>query len=469
MPYATSGTRPGGRRPRRGSRLALSVLALALAPPAGAQEPGPGGTAFALDRWLVSAAFPAARAEEGSPLSAPGPEGVLPDRGREAAGVEWSLVRLDGSTTFRLDSLTAGRDGPDAGGTGAEGAVAGGAALVFAHAYLRSPDDRTLRLAWSGVDGTRVRAWLNGRPLLGLDGEPLEAGDEDPVRVRLGAGWNTVLLRAIGGGGDLGFAARLLPDEATGGSGVQGLRVQASRPPGEVRTGPEPWILVEPAARATGHLAWRGDVLLGGLSVDATAWSPTPVDLVRFKLRAGGAEAEGAARWLTPGAPVRTELWLPLDRLRRAAESGHALETEIGWAKRQERRLLVPPREVPASREEPIRLVGWTVRESPASSPAGRLGPSDAPPASAGWSLAGEWRVPGPLAGRSLSIDVEGAPGEYRIGERTLPPGHRTATLCAPCERGQRIRVLVRSSADWSRFPAAIRADGDARDGVEAR
>jgi len=441
---------------RAGSAIALFLLA--AAPPLPAQGDPAAEPGRAVDRWLVSATFPAEREEDGPLLAAPGPEGVLPDRGRETAGVEWRLVRRDGALRFRVDTLSDAMAAGAAETAESEGSGSTGPSLVYAHAYVRSPSDRTIRLAWSGLEGSRVRAWWNGRPLLDLDGEPRESADEISVRVRLGAGWNTLLLRSVQGDAALGFGARLLPDEAAPGPGLEGVRVQASRPPGEVRTGPEPWIVIDPVVRATGHLSWRGEDLLGSVAVDVTAWSATPVDRVRFKLRAGGTEAEAEARWLTPGAPVRTELWFPLDRLRRAAGEGRPVETELRWAKQEERLRLLPPGEVPAAPDEPILLVGWQVREAPDSDPPGRLEPGDEPPGSAGWLLSGTWKVPEALAGRSLRISVDGSPGDYRVGDRAIGGDSSATVLCDPCAKGQEIEVLVRSSADWTGWPAVSRA-----------
>ena len=169
-----------------------------------------------IDRWLVSSPFPTDGGGGDSPLTGPGEEGVLPDRGQELAGSTWTLVRIDGRSELRLDTLFPDRSPPE---------------FVYSHAYLRLQRDRTIALVIEGLGDGRLRTWVNGRVLKTADGAPLEVTEADTVRVRLGAGWNTLLVRAEGGGEGFGLAAGLAARD-----GGPPVRVQASRPPGDVRT-----------------------------------------------------------------------------------------------------------------------------------------------------------------------------------------------------------------------------------------
>ncbi|MGW8283146.1 MAG: hypothetical protein ACWGON_07590, partial [Gemmatimonadota bacterium] len=134
---------------------------------------GAGGDRVPIDHWLVSTSFPVDGAAGESPLTGPGPEGVLPDRGREQAGTLWTLIRRDGRSDLRLDSLFPER---------------ASAVYVFAHSYVRLPADRTVLLTWGGLGDTGVRAWVNGRLIRDRYGDPIEAIGEVSIPVRLGGG-----------------------------------------------------------------------------------------------------------------------------------------------------------------------------------------------------------------------------------------------------------------------------------------
>ena len=404
---------------------------------------GPGDSA-PIDRWLVSSPFPAGDDTDESNLAGPGEEGVLPDRGRELAGASWTLVRRDGRDSLRLDSLWADRESP---------------AVVYAHSYVRLPADRTMILTWGGLGGAQAAVWINGRRLQQAGGEPLEARDERSVPIRLGGGWNTLLFRiteADAVGTPFGLTARL----STGQGGTT-LRMQASRPPGEIRTGPEPWILAEPELRSSGRIAWQEDELLGEAILEVTAWSRAPIDTVQVRLQGDGIDARGGARWLTPGAPAPVGLWIPVDRLPRLRGPGGKVKLE--WADEEvEQRVGGSGLDAAqATDPEEIYLSGWEVRSVPAGGKPDELGPAGPLPDAAGWTLSGEWKVPEALEGRDLFLDSSAAPGDFRVGDRAFGGSDR-APLCSRCRRGEKIEILARTRGAWESLPTVIGApEGD--------
>jgi hypothetical protein len=309
--------------------------------------------------------------------------------------------------------------------------------VVFAHSYIRFPEDRTVLLAWGGRDCTRARAWLNGRPLA------RSGPDAGADRVRMGRGWNTFLVEALEGDCPFGVRAELLRDGADG-AGLGGVEVQASRPPGDTRTGPSPWVLLDPKRAVPAGLAWRGDRLLGDTRLVLVAWSPTPVARVEVKAKAEGEEDRAALDWLTPGTPTPLDLRFPLDRLARAAD-GSGLELEIEWDDAK-RKLDVPidgPLPEP-SRAGAISLLGWRSN-----------GDGAALPDSGGVVLSGEWKVPEALAGRDLTLDVSGAPGAWSVDGAPAPaPADAAAPLCTRCAKGRTLKLAVRVSDAWTGWPS---------------
>jgi hypothetical protein len=347
------------------------------------------------------------------------------------------LIRRDGRGDVRLDSLLPERESP---------------VFVYAHSYVRLPVDQTMRLSWSGLGDTGVRAWVNGRLLRDRHGEPIEALDDVTITVRLGGGWNTLLFRSEEAGGAFGFSAALsAPDGGTP------IRVQASRPPGDIRTGPAPWILAEPTLRPTGDVAWSEDELSGELTLDVTAWSRTPIDTVEVRLRADGADARGGARWLTPGTPAPVGLWLPFESLERVRRSTDGVEVELKWFDEEVKQRLPGPTESIAATADPraILLAGWQVKSVPAGSKPDRIGPAGPLPDDVGWMMSGEWKVPQSLAGRNLYLRTDGAPGDYRLDERAFGESE-VIPLCTNCRKGQKIEILARSRGPWDTLPVVV-------------
>lgn len=449
-----------------GALAAVGVLAGAVRPEiARAQDRLP------IDRWLASSAF---RVEEGvDPLDAdvlepPGETGVFPDRGRTELGADWSLLRDDGNAVFLLDPEIDSEPEPE----GGEAAASAAAVVAYAHAYIKAAQDRTIRIVWGGVDCTRVAAWLNGRPLDPLGepaGEPVSGEVPRALRaeVRIGLGYNTLLIKAVQGECPFGVAASL---EAVEEDGLRGISVRASRPFGDSRTGPRPWIIAAPEAGPEALLGWQDETLYGAASVRLAGFAVTPIEGARVEASAAGRKVQRDVEWLTPAAPEAVIVPFEFDRLRTALLRDEGLSLKLKWDDLEtETELSLQPQNLLAALHGSIRLLGWT----PASGggPAGQTSPEEAAdgdpphplahliplPDAAGVTLFGEWRVPGWLAGFSLRLDASGAPGSYRLDSR--PVEGTEIVLCQACEKGKKIQIVVETTGAWERFPGAAVTD----------
>lgn len=404
------------------SALAVTAASVALASPQAETLP--------IDRWLISEAFfpdsLVANRLDADLLLAPGEPGVLPDRGLPAAGTSWRLHRDDETSLVSLDALlTDVRPGT----------------VVYAHAYARLPEDRTLRFVWAGEACTRGRAWLNGRSIVGHD-----------LQARFGAGWNTILLKFEAGTCGFGYEAVLSSDVA---ENLDGIRLQASRPPGDVRTGPEPWVLAADIVRISSNRAWSGDRLFAHLELDVTAWGRSPVSQVEVEFR-GAADGKAEAQWLTPGDTRQLTVPIRLDRLDRVEKAG-SVEARFRWEGTEVKRRLAVQRG-PTAMSDSIAFDGWTIRsvapEAQAPSIDGQL------PNAAGWVLDGEWKVPEDLAGHTLVLKTDLSPGDYRINGSTTEFVGDGVTLCTSCSKGTKLVLAVRTTGAWESLPVVRVATG---------
>jgi hypothetical protein len=403
---------------------------------------------ISVDRWLISTPFPV---HDDDPLnveylSAPGESGILPERGVEAGAAEWRLVR-ESPGMVGLDAILGERTQPS---------------VIYGHTYIRSPEDRTVWLWWQGQRCSHTRAWLNGRSL-----SPPDPGGG--AAVRLGLGWNTLLLKSASRDCPHGFEARL---STVSPGTLQGIQVQASRPPGDVRTGPEPWVLARDDAGPVPSLAWGGRELTGALRIRLTSWARTPVDSVRLKVEAGGAEAQAVARWLTPGQIDSVLIRVPFAGLVRVTGGTAAVWLDMRWdEERVEQPLSLEAGLLLRALHAPVRLLGWTapaVGSRHGGEDAGRAaqgggeamavaGDSTAGPElpqAPGRLLVGRWQVPGSLSGFTLALDIAESPGTYRLNSRAVEAEADLIPLCSECPRNTWIAIQVTSSDAWSALPA---------------
>ena len=439
-------------RARWSTIVATAALFVCLVAPAAMAQ----GT-VSVDRWLVSNPFPAA--VDGDPLEtdflgAPGEVAVLPDRGRTVGGADWTLIRRDSSATLDLEGHRGDAEGP---------------VVVYAHAYLKSIEDRTITLTWGGLDCTAVRAWLNGRSLeaLGRPGPDASDAEETPTlqaSVRIGHGYNTLLLKAVSGDCPLAVAASIGP---TSSESLDGLRVQASRPYGNVRTGPAPALIADPEAGPEPVLGWKERELFGVAGVRVTAFAVTPLQGTQFKARTGGEEVKREIEWLTPAEPETVLMPLSFKSLRRALDRNEGVDVELDWRGGEWKGTLgLDPEALLQAFHAPIQLLGWTVTagqggQAESADGAAVYDSDDEPhplanliplPDTAGTTLVGEWEVPGWLSGFTLALGVDGAPGEYRLD--SIPMEEDELVLCVDCRKGDRVQIVVVTTGGWESFPA---------------
>lgn len=71
----------------------------------------------------------------------------------------------------------------------------------------------------------------------------------------------------------------------------------------------------------------------------------------------------------------------------------------------------------------------------------------------AGRVAAGTWRVPEALAGFSLDLLTDGAPGQYRLNGSPLSGEADRLRLCGPCRKGRKLELRVRATDEWTREP----------------
>lgn len=412
--------------------ILASVAVLAAVPAAAATQ----SETLPIDRWLIADAFGPDSAVEGrldiDLLDPPGEAGVLPDRGKPASGAVWRLYRNDGVAKVSLDVLQ-----PD------DVPVSG--TIVYAHVYARLPEDRTLRFVWDAEDCTAGRAWLNGRPI-----------EDHDVRARFGGGWNTILLKLEGGDCGFGYGATLMSERA---ADLQGVQLQASRPPGEVRTGPEAWVIPRRYVQVSPDRRWLGDRLYGGLEVGLTAWGRSPISNVEVELR-GAADGKAAASWLTPGEAEVIVVPIRLDRLQRVLDAG-AVDARIRWEDTKIERRLTISGGAPAEAGDRIVLDGWKVNSVTGRKQTSRI--DRQLPNAAGWVLKGSWKVPETLAGQTLILGIDASPADYELNGTAIDLAGEpvTLTLCAPCSKGTKLVLTARTTEAWSAMPV-VRASGSA-------
>jgi len=374
-------------------------------------------------RWLVRGPIPAAE----GPLHdyRGGAATILPDSGDLMAGGPFVSADADSLGGIDLNRLFAGPTDRTA---------------AYAHAYVYSPDDRTVLLVMDSDDD--LLAWLNGqRVWVHVVARGMQSGS-DTATVRLAAGWNSVLLEAVNRSGGFGVLGRLA--RAPGEPGLDGIRLQARRP-ADLHAYDYPAPTVTAAAlRSSGPALWSRDRIEVPATFSVTLWG-------RDSLRAAVMQlTRDSSRWtidsvaaLPPGTPQNVLFRLDFDDLRAAALGAAPLGVSVAAAGTARRAAL------PVDADWLLRVWG------------GRLatGTWVTDSSDAGRHARVRLLVPRALAGRAVDLLVAefGPRASYQVNGVTGAWRDGALELCAPCRAGDTLAVTIGLEAGrpWWTFPDA--------------
>ena len=373
-------------------------------------------------RWLVR-----------GPIKAP--SGPLPDY---LAGAEASVLPDSGDVVAGGPFLPV--DADSLGGIDLNRVFTGStdASAAYAYAYVFCPDDRTVLLVMDSDDD--LVAWLNGqRVWVHVIARGLTSG-ADTVAVRLAAGWNGLLLKAVNRSGGFGVLGRLAraPGEPT----LDGIRVQDRRP-AEMHgfSYPAPTMT---ASRLSGTPEWNRQHFELPVSFAITVWGrdSLPGASTRLTQDSTGWSAESLTT-LPPGTP-RTVTFRPsFDELRRAALGLSPLTVTVTSAGAAQRAAL------PVDADWLLRAwgrrlaTGTWVTDSTADARHAQV----------------RLVVPPALAGRSVDLLAAqyGPKARYVINQRPAEWHAGAVELCAPCRSGDTLAVTIQlePGRPWWTFPDA--------------
>jgi alpha-mannosidase len=374
-------------------------------------------------RWLVRGPVPAADGPLHDYLG--GTAAILPDSGDSVAGGRFVVADADSLGGIDLNRLFTGTTDRS---------------TAYAHAYVYSPDERTVLLVMDSDDD--LVAWLNGqRVWVHVVARGMQSGS-DTATIRLAAGWNSMLLEAVNRSGGFGVLGRLA--RAPGEASLDGIRWQYRRP-ADVHSHHYPAATVTASTlRSTEPPLWNRDRLEVPATFTVTVWGRDSLGgaVTRVTQDTSSWAAESLTV-LAPGTPRSLHLRARFDDLSNAALGASPLAVTVTSAGVVRRVAL------PVDPDWLLRVWG------------GRLstGTWVTDSSAAGRHAQVRLIVPRALAGQAVDLavaefgpraryQVNGAQGSWRDG---------ALELCAPCRAGDTlaVRISLEAGRPWWTFPAA--------------
>ena len=393
----------------------MSVLsALTFAANANAQSTQPDRP---IKEWLVAGTFPVDTGADRVTHPYLGDEaGAAAAEGQPVAGTTW--LRVSADSVGRVNLLRVFT-------TQKENAAA------YAFVYITSPADRTINLGLETDDDGM--AWLNG--VLVYHKEVARGVREtDTVTLRLARGVNRLMYKVVNRSGGFGVGGRLLnnsPDP------VNDLTLSATKPDGELATGPAPFVTIgKPHLAARARLDSNGRMTIP-LYVSVTRWGA--VDGAMSIAFAGAQVAAPAAQG---SLPVTVELPVSWTDIAAAARGANARVRATWPGHSTESIEPVSATDVLGVFSKPVLLTwSWQGRTQ------------------------GDWqvRIPPVLAGLQLALDVaEFVPGSTITmnGNPATTDEREQLVICNPCRAGEAVRVqMVTNGTAWWDAPRLIVRD----------
>jgi alpha-mannosidase len=381
----------------------VAFLTLALASPGLSQE-------LIIGRWLIH-----------EPLPAPAdPERVIRDY---LSGESTVMPTLGEAGWLEVDADSVGR--VDLNVAFADQSTEWSAA--YAHTYVFAPEDRTVLLIADSDDDLVVR--VNGQRVWVHDVARGLGWGRDTVMVRLGEGWNSLMLKPLNRGGGFGLLGRLA--SAPGSPPLDDLQLSIVRPPGLTAfVYPAPAVTVGPV-RWSGSLRWEAGELTPVAVTPLFAWGPDTLRQVNVQLQQGDRGWPRASfTVLAPGEPAEVEIELPFRELRRAGLGETPIVATTSWRGGSLRR------PVAVDAELLLRLVG------------GRIEIASLQVDSAGdeaLQLSASLVVPPAFDGLSVDLLTRGlgSGAIYRVNGRPAAWHDGVVELCAPCRIDEALRIEI--------------------------
>jgi len=383
---------------------------------------------LAIRRWLVRGPIPVETGPDRVTHDYLGGEpAILPDSGDVVAG--GAFLPVDADSLGGIDLNRVFPSSTDA-------------AAAYASAYVYAPDDRTVLLVMDSDDD--LVGWLNGqRVWLHVVARGLRSGS-DTVAVRLAAGWNSLLLKAVNRSGGFGVLGRLA--RAPGEPSLEGIRSQASRPEGAAGSHNYPTATITASTlRLAGPVTWDRNHLAIPARVDIAAWGHDTLRSLETRVRQGTSSWPGETIGeLAPGAHWTVGFQPSFEELRRAALGEAPLQVVVAWPEgTRQTALPVDPDWLLRVWGGRLALGSWA-RDSAAD---GSLG------------LTTVLVVPAALAGRAVDLLAAelGSRARYVVAGRAAAWREGDVELCAPCRLGDTISVAIRvePGRPWWRLPDA--------------
>lgn len=339
---------------------------------------------------------------------------VLPAPGDSAVGGAWDVFAAD--SLGALDFATA------------YPGVFNEWSAFYAHTYVRSPDERNVRLVLDSDDDITARVngqavWVNHVP------RGLGTGS-DTVTVRLAAGWNSVLLKVVNRTGGVGVLGRLAPEA---GATLDGIALQVERPDGAATHNlPAPGVTVGPL-EIDGRLVWDAAGIRARVIAPVRTWGPAPLASLNIRLASGEDEWARTAlvEALEPGRVYELSFERRVEDLRDAALGLPGLTAHVGWADGAvESAIRVDVANL-------LRRLGGRIEVADLAIDSAVMHPGP---------MAATIVVPEAFAGLVLDLQPMGlGPGASYVvqGEGPRPWENGRVALCGPCIAGDSIALRI--------------------------